>query len=110
MAKNASTATKAAARTAASPEAPSLVREAVETIILVRNGQRVVVNPGTVVEFTQAELDEIESVSPKALSKTSVVNLDDPNGLDLKKLDIPQDTNQTNAPDASGNTGSGDDM
>lgn len=109
MAKNPNTA-KAATATTKAAEAPSLVREAVETIILVRNGQRHVINPGTVVEFTQDELDEIESVSPKALSRTSVVNLDDPNGLDLKKLDIPQDKNQTNAPDASGNTGNADDM
>lgn len=88
-------------------------REAVETVILVRNGQRHVINPGTVVEFTQAEIDEIEGTNPKAISKQSVVSLDDPNGVDLKKLDVPQQTNQSNAPDASGGTGNGgnnDDM
>lgn len=80
-------------------------REAVETIVLVRNGQRYVIHPGAVVELTDAELKELESVSPKAISKQSVVSLDDPNGVDLKKLDVPQDKNQSNAPDASGGTG-----
>ena len=85
-------------------------REAVETIILVRNGQRQVIHPGKVVEFTDAELKELELISPKAVSKQSVVSLDDPNGVDLKKLDVPQEKGQANAPDASGNTGNNDDM
>lgn len=70
-------------------------REAVETIILGRGSERIVINPGQVFEFTKDELDQI---SPNAVSEKSVISLDDPNGIDLKKVSRKVKANQTNAP------------
>lgn len=85
----------------------TITREAVETIILGRGAQRIVINPGQVFEFTEAEYAEITAANPKALTEKSVISLDDPNGIDMKKVDAPQAPNQTNAPDASGTTTKG---
>lgn len=76
-------------------------REAVETIILGRGKERIVINPGQVFEFTKEELDQI---SPDAVSAESVVNLDDPNGIDMKKVNKKVKANQTNAPVSKGDS------
>jgi len=44
-------------------------RIAVNTIVLMRAGQRITVKPGQTVDLTQAEIDDINRVAPRALKK-----------------------------------------
>lgn len=87
-----------------------ITREAVETIILVRNGQRIVLNPGQVFDFTKEEHDALVDSNPKCLSKESVVSLDNEDGIDHKKVTTKQKKNQTNAPDTKGGSDKNDEL
>lgn len=74
-------------------------REATQTIILGRAGERIVINPGQVFEFTEEEL----ASNQHCVSEKSVMSLDDPEGdVDLKKVESKRKPNQTNAPNAKG--------
>lgn len=77
-------------------------REVVGSVTLVReDGKRHALTTGQLFDFTEEELKQIEAADPKALSATSIVNLDDANGdVDLTKQDVPQTPQQNMAPDA----------
>jgi hypothetical protein len=59
-------------------------REVVESVTLVRDGKRVCLSTGQKFDFTEEEVEQINAASPKALSATSVVDLDT-GDADLKK-------------------------
>lgn len=62
-----------------------ITREVVESITLVREGgKRISLSTGQKFDFTEAEVEQINAASPKALSATSVVDLDT-GDADLKK-------------------------
>jgi hypothetical protein len=59
-------------------------RIAVHTLILHRTGKRVRVNPGQVVDLSDAELEDIRRTNPGA----------------VKKIETPVETNEVKLPDA----------
>ena len=83
-------------------------REAVETIVIHRDGEeRQTINPGQVFDFTEEELAQID---PNAVSEKSVVSLDEPNGVDLKKVTTKKKANETKAPNTKGKANDDDDI
>ena len=53
-----------------------ITREVVESVILYRDGKRIVLTTGQKFSFTEDECAQITKMSPKALSAKSLVDLD----------------------------------
>jgi len=53
-----------------------ITREVVESVILYRDGKRVILTTGQKFSFTEDECAQITKMSPKALSAKSLVDLD----------------------------------
>lgn len=53
-----------------------ITREVVESVTLVRDGKRICLTTGQKFDFTEDEVEQITTASPKALSNKSVVDLD----------------------------------
>lgn len=80
-------------------------REVVASVTLHRDGKRIELTTGQKYDFTAEELKDIEAADPRALSKTSIVDLDDEASTLKVDDEAAAKANQTNAPTTKGKGG-----